>query len=279
MSKIKNLQGQKFGRLTVIGITPKRTNSGSIIWLCECDCGNNIEVSSKDLKGNRVASCGCWNRRVEDLTGQKFGRLKVVKMSSEKGNRTYCECECECGNFTIVRASSLKYGSVKSCGCLHKEIASKDIKGQKFHRLTAIKPTKNRNSNQSVMWECLCDCGNTTLVPMSSLQNGNTKSCGCFHKETVKDNVEKAHSYIKDNLLQEGTYLSALKMKISANNTSGVKGVLFYKPSKKWLAYITFKGVYHHLGYFLKKEDAIKARKKAEEELFEPILEKYGELE
>lgn len=48
------------------------------------------------------------------------------------------------------------------------------------------------------------------------------------------------------------------------------------KSNKKWRAQITFKGKKHNLGYFTSKQDAINARKKAEEELYDPILEKYG---
>ena len=46
----------------------------------------------------------------------------------------------------------------------------------------AIKSTDQRSSNGSVIWECLCDCGNTTFVPLGQLTRGHTLSCGCRHK-------------------------------------------------------------------------------------------------
>lgn len=50
------------------------------------------------------------------------------------------------------------------------------------------------------------------------------------------------------------------------NNTTGVTGVRWHSQSKKWMANITVRSRYIHLGCFEQKEDAIKARKQAEEE-------------
>lgn len=66
-------------------------------------------------------------RKTIDLTGEKFGRLTVIKRAedviSDKGVRTKCwECICDCGNKVIVRQAGLRRGTTKSCGCLHREI-------------------------------------------------------------------------------------------------------------------------------------------------------------
>lgn len=56
-----------------------------------------------------------------DLTGQKFGRLVVIKKASNNKQGIVCWlCQCECGNIKIVRGDSLKQGLTLSCGCLHK---------------------------------------------------------------------------------------------------------------------------------------------------------------
>lgn len=62
-------------------------------------------------------------------------------------------------------------------------------------------------------------------------------------------------------------------------NTSGVTGVTWDKSRQKWLAQIVFKGEHKFLGRFGDKEDAIQARKEAEEKYFKPIIEKYREGE
>lgn len=61
-----------------------------------------------------------------DLTGQKFGRLTVIKMAenvkTKNGkSKSQCLCECECRNIIKVPSSTLKSGNTKSCGCLKKE--------------------------------------------------------------------------------------------------------------------------------------------------------------
>jgi hypothetical protein len=56
-----------------------------------------------------------------DLTGEKFNKLTVLELSRIIPKRSYWKCLCECGNEKIVRADSLKDGSIKSCGCLKKE--------------------------------------------------------------------------------------------------------------------------------------------------------------
>lgn len=52
---------------------------------------------------------------------------------------------------------------------------TKDLTGQKFHRLTVLGPTDSPS-----YWRTLCDCGNEKVVRGSSLVSGNTKSCGCL---------------------------------------------------------------------------------------------------
>lgn len=58
-----------------------------------------------------------------DLTGQRFGRLVVVKMVGVD-NRGECtwECKCDCGNITHpIKGSTLRLRKSQSCGCLQKE--------------------------------------------------------------------------------------------------------------------------------------------------------------
>ncbi|EAC6762269.1 AP2 domain-containing protein, partial [Listeria monocytogenes] len=63
--------------------------------------------------------------------------------------------------------------------------------------------------------------------------------------------------------------------KILTSNKSGVTGVCYDKNRKKWVSQITFQGKNINLGRFIRFEDAVKARKNAEEIYFKPILKKY----
>lgn len=65
-------------------------------------------------------------RQNRDLTGQRFGRLVVVKQEISKNtHNSYWECICDCGKSTVVCRPGLIQGRTQSCGCLHKEISSK----------------------------------------------------------------------------------------------------------------------------------------------------------
>ncbi|MEE1303121.1 MAG: hypothetical protein UHD64_10100 [Bacteroidales bacterium] len=65
-----------------------------------------------------------------------------------------------------------------------------NITGQKFGRLTAIKPCGKTNAG-NVLWLCKCDCGKETTVPTQHLRSGNTKSCGCFNSEVASRTFTK----------------------------------------------------------------------------------------
>lgn len=57
-----------------------------------------------------------------DLTGQKFGKLEVLKyVGLSKFKAATWECLCECGNKTIVNSNALRTGHTQSCGCSRKE--------------------------------------------------------------------------------------------------------------------------------------------------------------
>ena len=84
-----NLTGQRFGRLTVLGLDPEPyvSPSGknrSRKWICQCDCGNVVSVQQASLraKKNPSRSCGCLRGEASrdaaiDMTGMRFGRWTV----------------------------------------------------------------------------------------------------------------------------------------------------------------------------------------------------------
>ena len=71
-----NLTGQYFGRLKALYPTSKRRKSnGTIIWVCECECGNKVEVSTQDLIRNGVRSCGCLAKETAHSNGIRVGKI------------------------------------------------------------------------------------------------------------------------------------------------------------------------------------------------------------
>ena len=76
-----------------------------------------------------------------DLTGQRFGRLKVIaRAENTRQGKPQWLCECDCGNRKIVYGYSLTRGATKSCGCLLKEttITKNTTHGKRHMRIYRI---------------------------------------------------------------------------------------------------------------------------------------------
>lgn len=148
-----DLTGKRFGRLVVIS-REKNNKRGKALWKCKCDCGNETIVLASRLRNGKTKSCGCLRSETlkknryckiakekpekrnhkqtiqrnckprEDIAGQKFGRLTVIRYldvtERTQKNRNWL-CKCDCGNYTTANASILKNGTTRSCGCLSAE--------------------------------------------------------------------------------------------------------------------------------------------------------------
>ena len=135
MGRKIDLTGQTFGKLTVLKEAQERNKSGSVCWVCQCECGNIVTVSGDNLRRNHTKSCGCQKKesaqkRVIDLTGQKFGMITVKQktVNPYKNRHTYWLCDCDCGKTNIlIDGENLKAGHTKSCGCINYSIEEQNI--------------------------------------------------------------------------------------------------------------------------------------------------------
>lgn len=59
--------------------------------------------------------------RAVDMTGQTYGRLKVLHRGADMGGRVAWSCLCACGGVKLVPGINLRRGDTRSCGCLHVE--------------------------------------------------------------------------------------------------------------------------------------------------------------
>jgi hypothetical protein len=150
----------------------------------------------------------------------------------------------------------------------------KDITGQKFGKLTAIKKLKKQIRERCPTWLFLCECGNYVKYPYDNVVFSNHKgrqSCGCLRKkyyENKKDFIGVTNV--------DGTCVERIKSKKpNKNSKSGIKGVFWDKSKKLWTAKIMFKKKAYNLGRFKLKKDAVKKRQEAEKMLYKPFLEWY----
>lgn len=150
----------------------------------------------------------------------------------------------------------------------------KDLTGQKFGKLTVLKKTNKREDGGRIVWKCKCDCGNIVEISSKRLRNGINVSCGCYQKERQKYSMSK----LQNRQSVEDTNIDLIsKSRANSNSKSGVRGVHWCSSKKKWIATLTFQKqlVLNESFDFDKKENAIKARKEAEERYFKPFLDKY----
>ena len=65
----------------------------------------------------------------QPIVGQQFGRLTALEEYKNGKGQYYCRCICTCGKEKITSKASLMRGNTRSCGCLHREIASAKASG------------------------------------------------------------------------------------------------------------------------------------------------------
>lgn len=84
MSKKYKLENQRFGRLLVL-YENGRNEKGQVLWHCKCDCGNEKDVITSVLVGERVKSCGC----LGEENKQHLGNISRKYGEAMKGTRLY----------------------------------------------------------------------------------------------------------------------------------------------------------------------------------------------
>lgn len=138
-----------------------------------------------------------------------------------------------------------------------------DLTGKRFGRLTVVRCVGTRGGR----WLCKCDCGNVVEMWSAYLLSGSTKSCGCVNREKLKT-AEMVNSHKKE------AYAGRIKSnKAHKNNlTSGIKGVCWDKSRQRWIASICIDRKQKILGRFEDLEEAVRARKLAEEKYFVPRI-------
>lgn len=228
---IKDLTGQKFGKLTAVKYIGKDKGYRSL-WLFKCDCGKEKVIQAYNVYSGKTISCGCYHKQkiseisLKDYTGKKFGKLLAIKRIREEGSKqTYYLCRCDCGNELKVLGGSLTSGNTKSCGCLNKTIYyNKNLIGKTFGRLYVVREECKESGDITI--ECKCQCGNIVNVSKNNLIRGNTKSCGCLQKEVARKNFS-THSLSKTSLYKK--YLKMIERCENPNSRAykyyGLRGI------------------------------------------------------
>lgn len=137
-------------------------------------------------------------RKIIDLSGQTFGKLKAIRIvetpPGKKPGETYwlCECSCKEGRTKVVRGAELRAGRVKSCGCLlskhPEELLPKAPKvmakaGDHYGELELIEPVERPEGykgryGKCSWWRCRCSCGKEVVKPYAYIRSSPHAQCG-----------------------------------------------------------------------------------------------------
>lgn len=117
-----DLSGQRFGHLEVKGRNGS-DSQGNALWLCKCDCGNEVSIRSAFLIKRQCfcsKQCALYRSGMQqDLAGKRFAKLTAISLikASGKYGKTIWAFRCDCGSQVELQATNVLTGHTQSCGC------------------------------------------------------------------------------------------------------------------------------------------------------------------
>lgn len=218
-----------------------------------------------------------------DLTGKTYRHLYVKDLyGKNKNGQLLWLCDCDCGKKdVVVIGNNLKNGHTKSCGCLSvkltKERSKKyntwDLSGEYGIGYTTKGEPFYFDLEDYDLIKDYCWYINESNYVRTRI---NKQQQIYMHQIILPNSIEVDHIHgketrndnRKENLRQCSHQENMMNIGLRGNNKSGVTGVYWISQRKKWISWITYKNNVISLGYFDNFEDAVKARKEAENKYF-----------
>lgn len=120
-------------------------------------------------------------KRAEHSIGEKFGKLTIIGVLDKihKNGARMVACVCDCGVLTAVNITYIRNGDKKSCGCLHKETASKIIKEVNKTNYSSGKwSTDPKLGSAKVIFKQTYNDGDLSFEEFYDLSQQNCYYCG-----------------------------------------------------------------------------------------------------
>jgi hypothetical protein len=205
-----------------------------------------------------------------DVTGERYGRLVGIKSLVKQKGHSLWLWKCDCGNQKSVLLVNVRRGLVKSCGCLNIERLTKH--GMSNHWLYStfcgIKNRCNNPKNKKYPLyggrdiRCLFNTFEEFSCYVQTLPNfSRVQELGLS-----VNRIDNEGNYKVGNLEWASYQKQEANKRLSKNNTSGYEGVGYIKKRNKWGMCLQISGRKAITGSYDTLEEAIRARKKAEQE-------------
>lgn len=223
-----------------------------------------------------------------DLTGKQFGRWTVIERAPNSGRgktNWWCECLCEKRTKRIISTTNLKSGASKSCGCLRKEVTTErnhntvkrntyilhgdfgegaSKQGNKFYfdleDYDRIKDYYWRENKDGYLKAWDSEKQGFVSIHQIILLDKSMDFSNFIIDHINRDTLDNRKSNLRIVTLSQNRQNHG----IQKNNTSGFSGVSWNTRQNKWHSQIFNDKKVISLGYYTNKEEAIKARLKAE---------------
>ena len=151
--KAKDLTGRRYGRLTVI----ERRGSdkrGNALWLCRCDCGNEIIVRGDSLRSENTMSCGCYNRdKASERMREMWKDEEFKQMKSDEIREMWNDKE-----FRQMQSDKMKeqwkdeeFKQMQSDKM--KEMVKEQWKDEEFKQMMSEKSSKRMREMVKKLWQ------------------------------------------------------------------------------------------------------------------------------
>ena len=204
-----------------------------------------------------------------DLVGQRFGQLLVIERRSNNSyGQTRWLCQCDCGNKTIVYASNMRSGHTQSCGCLQKKLAKES---HTKHKMCGT-PTYNTwgrmiqrcNDKKDVDYKDYGGRGITVCSRWLEFENF-FEDMGTRPDGLSIERVNNNKGYSPDNCKWATSTEQNRNKRLGKNNKTGIAGVNWHKRYQRYCVRIGVNCKRLFIGRFVTLEQAIIARKQAEQ--------------
>ncbi len=247
MNKVKDLTGQKFGKLTVLERAPDKyypCGTKEYRWKCQCDCGNITIVATNHLKRKKhpTQSCGCIVKK------NAIKQLNKIHNGEYASHKEYNKYDLS-GEYGI---GYTKYPNKEGINYFYFDLEDYNkIKNYCWHFARGYIEA----------WDYLNKDKNTNIRIHRLIMN-------CPSDKEVDHINHKTYDNRKSQLRIVTSTQNSMNQKPSKMSSTGVRGISYSKTENRYIVRIGINNKRIYLGSYKTLEEAKQVRKKAEKEYY-----------